>query len=127
MCGKNIKITMPTAHLKIYRNGALIGDEPITEKQILDAIEQYDREYPLNDYPRTDEVPKAKTWFENQNYDYALRYRGKCYPVKYILRVAISPSDPDEVAGFYGGWESGKANHVLEALGFDVIPKSECN
>lgn len=117
---------MKTSNLRMYQNRSFIGEQPITEEQVRAAIRQYDREYTVNDYPRTDVRSRVKTWFENQQYNFALRYDGKCYPPKYILRLAIAPDHPDDVDVFYGGGQQGNANWVLEKLGYEIIPKSEC-
>ena len=113
---------MKTASLRIYgREGGSIGWLQVTDAQILNAIERYDSEYPFNDHPRTDERPHIKTWLENQTYTFAIKRKGKCYPPKHILRLAI-----EEDCLFYGGGQPGNANWVLENLGFEAISKSEC-
>ncbi len=117
---------MKTANLKVYnRNREPIGDLPITDWQVRNAIELYDREYPLNDYPRTNERLHVKTWLENNNYVYAIRHEGKCYPPKHILWSAIGPGSQERYR-FMGGGRPGRANWVLEGLGFEIVPKSEC-
>jgi len=117
---------MKVANLKVYnRNREPIGDVQITDGQIRSAIALYDREYPLNDYPRTNERPHVTTWLENAIYVYAIRFRGKCYPPKHILWSAIGPGS-EERNRFMGGGRRGRANWVLERLDFEVVPKSEC-
>jgi len=117
---------MKVARLRVYsRNREPIGELRITDQQVHHAIKQYNRKYPANDYPRTDATPHIKTWLENNNFDFALRYKGKCYPPKQILRLAIEPA-PGEGYRFFGGAGPGKANWVLAELGFEVIPKSQC-
>ena len=110
---------MKTANLRVYR------DLQITDEQVRSGIALYDREYPLNDYPRTKERPHVKTWLENDTYVYAIRYGGKCYPPKHILWSAIGPGSKG-MYRFMGGGRPGRANWVLERLGFEVVPKSEC-
>ncbi|HEY0738940.1 MAG TPA: hypothetical protein VGD69_28740 [Herpetosiphonaceae bacterium] len=117
---------MRTTILKIYNNRTHISDIEITDQQVRDAIEQYDREYPANDYPRTSSRAHIKTWLENQKFDFALRYDGKCYPPKYILHLVIAAEQPGLAAHFYGGGDAGNTNSVLEALGFEVTSKIGC-
>ena len=117
---------MKTANLKVYnRSREPIGDLPITDWQVRSAIALYDRECPLNDYPRANERPHVKTWLENNNYVYAIRYEGKCYPPKHILWSAIGPGS-EERYRFMGGGRRGGANWVLERLDFEIVRKSEC-
>jgi hypothetical protein len=115
-----------TAKLRVYdRDGESLGELDVTDVQVREAIAKYEREYPLNDYPRTPGRPHVKTWLENKAYKYALRYKGQCYPPKEILRLAIGRRLG---AGFrfHGGSGSGKANGVLEDLGFTIARKSVC-
>jgi len=117
---------MKEAMLKVYsRNREPIGERRITAQQVRRAIKEYDRQYPANDYPRTGEGSHSKTWFENKTFVFALRYRGKCYPPKPILRLAIG-SALGEGYRFFGGSRPGRANWVLAELGFEVILKSQC-
>jgi len=110
-----------TANLPAYnRDRESIGDLQITDEQVRNAIALYDSEYPDNDYPRTSESPHIKTWLENNNYDYALRYEGRCYPPKKILWLAIGPGSRGKYR-FKGGKRT--ANRVLRELRFEVIPK----
>jgi len=117
---------MKVANLKVYsRNLEPIGERRITDQQVRRAIKEYDRQYPANDYPRTGATPHIKTWLENKTFVFALRYRGKCYPPKPILRLAIG-SALGEGYRFFGGGRPGRANWVLTELGFEVIRKSQC-
>ena len=115
---------MKTSKLRLYVGDTFIREQDVTEEQVLAAIKQYDREYPLNDYVS----PGRKiTWWEDDTHDYAIRYQGTCYPPKYILRLAIAPDRPDKLHGFKGGGGSGNANEVLRELDFEIIRKSECS
>ena len=117
---------MKTAQLRVHDSGARVaGTVTISDGAVCAAIAQYDLQYPENDYPRTDSSPHIQTWFENSTYTFAVRYEGKCYPPKPILRLAIG-SGPQEGYGFYGGGNRGNANWVLKQLGFDVVDKDEC-
>ena len=112
---------MRTANLTVYdRDRNPIGELQFTNQQVRDAIERYDREYPSNDYPRTYETSYVKTWLENDAFRFAIRRRGRYYPPKQILRLAIGPGSRQGV--HFDGGERG-ANRVLEELGFEVIAK----
>lgn len=117
---------MKTAQLRVHDSGRrAVGAVTITDAAVRAAISQYDIQYPENDFPRADRKRHVKTWFENDAYAYAIRYEGKCYPPKPILRLAIG-SGPQEGYGFYGGGNRGNANWVLEELGFEVVSKQDC-
>jgi hypothetical protein len=114
---------MKTANLKLFdRDDRPIGEVQVTDAQVRRALARYDREYPANDYPRTRERPHVKTWLENRNYRHAIRYRGRHYPQKLILRLAIE-------SGLQAGYRSfdvgraGKVHRVLQKLGFEIVPK----
>jgi len=112
------------ANLRVYnRNREPVSELQITDEQVRNAIALYDSKYPSNDYPRTDDRPNVKTWLENDNFDYAIRYRGKCYPPKKILWYAIGPASEGKYR-FMGGER--RANKALQELGFEVIPKPGC-
>ncbi len=112
---------MKTATLRIMdRDRKPLEPISITDSKVRGAIEEYNRMYPLNDYPRTAKNPHVKTWLESGNYDYAIRYRGRCYPPKCILRLAIGLRAPKGFR-FFGGEGASNANWVLQELGFEVI------
>ena len=116
---------MRSARLRIYnRRREPIGETEITERQVLEAMERYDSECPLNDYPRTDQRRHIKTWLQNGNFDFAVRHSEGLYPPKHILRSII---DPGQTRGlrFIGGVGKGDTNSVFEELGFEVVPKPE--
>lgn len=77
-----------------------------TRQNVLRAIDQFDDDYPLtNSY---------QGWLENSNYLYALLYRARLYPPKYLLGQATDVP----LSGFHGG---NQTNRVLERLGFEII------
>lgn len=78
----------------------------VTRGHVLDALDQFDSEYPsTNDYD---------SWLDKGNYKYALTYRGRLYPCKYILSLASGFDRRD-----FGGGE--QTNRVFRTLGFQVI------
>ena len=53
----------------------------VTREGILSAIIEFDREFPnTNDYDR---------WLEEENYKYALVFKNKLYPPKYIMSLVL--------------------------------------
>lgn len=117
---------MRTANLSVHnQDGEPLGKLQVTDEQVRNAIARYDREYPLNDYPRTPDKQYVKTWLENKTYKFAIRHRGKFYPPKEIVRLAIGPRLA-EMYHFSGGRGPGRANGVLEELGFEILLKSAC-
>ena len=81
--------------------------EPITRQKIVGAIEWFDSRYlNTNDY---------KSWLGNGRYKYALKYKGKLYPPKFILSLAGDCALSD--------FGAGQAKGVFRRLGFEVIPK----
>ena len=85
----------------------LLG-KPIARDDVLAALRQFDSMYPdPNDYDR---------WLDKRNYHYALRYRGRLYPCKYILSVASGWA----LTEFSGGEET---NSKFCGLCFEVIDK----
>ena len=117
---------MKTAILKVFsRDRRPIGEVQITDDQVRRALERYDRGYPSNDYPRTRERPHIKTWLENRIFKFAIRHKGRHYPPKLILRLAIG-TGPQAGYRFFGGGRPGRANWVLEKLGFEIVPKPGC-
>jgi hypothetical protein len=114
---------MKTATLKLFgMDGRPIGEVRVTDAQVRRALARYDREYPANDYPRTRERPHVKTWLENRAYKHAIRYRGRHYPQKLILRLAIESGLQAGHRSFDVG-RAGKVHRVLEKLGFEIVPK----
>jgi hypothetical protein len=102
-----------------------IGTQTITDERIRSALKAYDDMHPFNDYPRTDDHPHHKTWLEHKKYKYAIRYEGRCYPPKAIIRLAIG-SALARGYQFGGGEGTGRTNWVLRRLGFEIIPKLQC-
>ncbi len=87
----------------------LLG-RPITRDDVLASLRRFDAEYrDTNDYDR---------WLDKGNYRYALRYRERLYPCKYVLAGASGL----DVSDFGGGKQT---NSKFTALGFDVIEKPE--
>ena len=79
----------------------------ITRQKILDALESFDSQYPdANDYD---------SWLEKRTYKYAVQYRGKLYPCKFILSLARDCALSD--------FGAGQAKGVFRRLGFEVIDK----
>ena len=114
---------MRTAALPVFDGKRVpAGEISITEEQVREAIGQYDVEYPLNDYPRSDEKPHIKTWFEHARYKHAIRYQRRCCPPKLILWYAIGRGSKAKYR-FMGGPTT---NGVLRRLGFEVVDKSLC-
>ena len=78
----------------------------ITRQRIVEALRWFDSQYPdTNDY---------RSWLENRVYKYALRYEGRLYPPKLIVRVARGRDQPFVAA---------EALRVLRQLEFEVIDK----
>jgi hypothetical protein len=82
--------------------------ESVTTENILAAIREFDGQYSdSNSYD---------SWLEKETYKYALEYRGKRYPCKYILSQATGI----DILEFGGG---NPTNSVLRKLGFHVVDK----
>ena len=114
---------MKTANLKVFdRERRPIGEVQVTDEQVRRALARYEQEYPANDYPRTRASPHVMTWLENRTYKYAIRRRDRYYPPKHILRRAVG-AGPQAGYRFYGGGRPGRANWVLQELGFEIVPK----
>lgn len=80
----------------------------ITAKDILTALSDFDAQYPdANEYD---------SWLEKDMYKYAIQYREKLYPCKYILSQATGI----DTSEFSGGEQT---NSVFRNLGFHVIDK----
>jgi hypothetical protein len=83
----------------------------ITRQQVLQAMEQYDRDYPKNDYAAP---PGTRPWLLNSAYKYAVVHRGRFYPPKQLAaRLAGGALRGDRLRG-------GAVNRIFEELGFDV-------
>jgi len=117
---------MKTAQLRVRTDGSkAVGTVTITDAAVRAGIAQYDALHPQNEYPRTEDKPHVKTWFQNDTYKYAIRYQGSCYPPKEILRLAIGRG-PQQGCTLAGGRNPGSAITVIEELGFEIISKQEC-
>jgi hypothetical protein len=93
------------------------GLNAVTHNSILRSIEHFNNEYPnTNMYPNT---KGKKGWIENQNYLYAIEYKGKLYPPKYIMSLATRLP----INCIYGGWGTYGVNSYLEIKGFKIIDK----
>jgi hypothetical protein len=79
----------------------------VTREQILAALEQFDREQR--------DTPEWASWEERGIYRYALVHKGRHYPVKQVIALAIGGT----THGFSGGAE---ANGYVGHRGFMVIP-----
>ena len=80
----------------------------VTKDDILTALGQFDDQYPdSNSY---------EGWLQNGTYMYALEYRGRLYPCKYILSQATKVDTSD----FNGGDQTLR---VFRQLGFQCYRK----
>jgi hypothetical protein len=79
---------------------------PVSRDRIIDAIRQFDREERESD--------EWRNWQSNSNYEHAIRFEDRLYPVKEIIHLATGASKDT----FSGGPE---ANSYVEGLGFQVI------
>jgi hypothetical protein len=114
------------ADLRIFnRDGGRVGVATIAREQIRRALEEYDRRWPANDFPRTAHRPHVKTWRENEVFRWAVWHTGRCYPPKQILRLAMDPP-LGQGQRFFGGHQSGHVDSVLTELGFEIILKKHC-
>ena len=101
----------------------------ITKQQIVIAMTEYDTEYPDNDFHEK----RHPEWLcENIDapgaYKWAVWYKGRCYPGKYLLRLVFAKLEPQyDYNDFYGGWAKGNANDVFDKLGFPVTPRPQLN
>lgn len=80
----------------------------VLRQDILKAIDKYDVDFPNNDYDH---------WLGKHIYKYALEYKGRLYPPKYIMSLVIGIP----TTRFYGGKD--KVNRCFERQGFNIIPK----
>ena len=83
----------------------------ITRQQALQGMEEYDLDYPKNDYC---EPPALKPWHENRLYKWALVHRGRQYPPKYLASQLTGRAPKHEGLG------AGNAIRIFEELGFEV-------
>ena len=81
----------------------------LTGKDIKRALELFDRNH--RDAEAWDH------WEYSGNYLYAIKWAGRRYPVKTIIRLAAG----DMEARVYGGEGRGKANEFVRERGFEVI------
>ena len=80
----------------------------VTRKAILDAIHEFDRQYPNSS--------TYDDWLRKRSYIYAVLYDNRMYPPKQILSMATGISTTD----FNGGEQT---NRVFHQLGFEVKNK----
>ena len=83
----------------------------VTKRAIIQALEEYDSDYPNNDY---------ENWLENTNYKYAVNYKGRIYPPKYIMGKATNIW----WRCFSGGWGPYGVNGPFEREGFTITDKT---
>lgn len=81
-----------------------------TPDTVIQAIDDFNREYSNTENYR-------HNWLNNQVHGYAILYKNKKYPPKEILSRATNMERND----FSGGVGQGKANRILENLGFKII------
>jgi len=93
-------------------NSVTFHGREITRQQIIEAINQFNRQHQdTNDY---------NSWLNKRTYRWAVMYRGKVYPPKYILSLASG----FDLSDFSGGEQ--KYRRVFRELGeeeFEVIRK----
>src|SRR5437762_11262574 len=82
----------------------------VSRDQVIDALRRFDAEERGTD--------EWRTWQSNSNYEHALRFEDRLYPVKEIISLATgTPKD-----SFSGGPES---NSYVGNLGFEIVPLRE--
>jgi hypothetical protein len=80
----------------------------ITRQQVEDALREFARQYP--------DPESYENWLQNNNYKFAISYKGRLYPPKYILSMITGIPTPK----FSGGKPT---NRVFRDLGFEVVDK----
>src|SRR5438105_1912795 len=79
---------------------------PVSRDRFIDALRQFDREERGSD--------EWRDWQANANYEHAIRFEDRLYPVKEVISLATGASKDT----FSGGPES---NSFVERLGFQVV------
>ena len=84
----------------------------VTREDVLRAIQEFNGEFPnAEDYDN---------WIHNRNYKYALLFKDKFYPCKYIMGQAIRADHPPLNGGWLG---STSVNVYFQNLGFEITAK----
>ena len=88
----------------------LLGGRDMNRQDILRAICEFDKNYRGKFSGKDDWA----SWIKDGRYRYAVYYRGRLYPAKFITHLATGRSRDD----FSGGEET---NDPLINLGFEII------
>lgn len=87
----------------------------LTRAALAKALKEFDRDWR--------ELKEWQGWEENKAHKYAIKDKGRLYPVKQIASLASGVP----VKQFSGGRHSGHANGLIEAHGFRVVPLRGAN
>ncbi len=94
--------------VKIVKGKKLVRFASVTLEQIISAFEEWDKKPP----------EERDKWVEQGHFTKAVRYKGKCYPLKPIMRIAIGLQED--------GYTVERTQIAFKELGLEVIYKSEC-
>lgn len=95
-----------TTTVKVVDGQELVRYETVTLIQVLAAFEAWDQQPP----------EKRNAWLQDGRYSKAVKYNGKCYPLKPLIKLAINEE----------AYLVERTQTAFKELGFEIIAKSMC-